>query len=130
MVKELERRQKIKRAVYSWPALAVVAIITILLIKGAFGIMKIERQSAARVKELENEASALAAHEGELEAQIERLKTPEGVVEEIKDKFSAVREGEYVAIIVDERVKASSTEENQDNWAKRAWLGFKNLWGE
>lgn len=92
--------------------------------------MQIERESAGRARDLENEAAVLAVREGELEKKIERLKTPEGVVEEIKDKFSAVREGEYVAIIVDERVEATSTEEESGEWLKDLWQDFKNLWSE
>lgn len=130
MVKELERRQKLKRAVYSWPSILVAALITLLLVKGAFGIMKIERESASRVSDLERESATLALHEEELREKIERLKTPEGVVEEIKDKFSAVREGEYVAIIVDERLKATTTAEKDPGFWKRLWIGTKSLWQE
>ena len=113
MVQELRRKQQIKQALYSWPALVVFLIITLLLAKGAFGIMRIERQSASRVSKLEAEAEALTLRKGELEREIERLGTEEGIMEEIRDKFSATRGGEHVAIIVDERRVASSS----DSWA-------------
>ena len=121
MVKELERRQNIKRLVYSYPSLFLLAIITFFLVKGAFGIMTIERESAGRVRDLEGQSAALALREAELKAEIERLKTDEGIIEAIKGKFSATREGEYVAIIVDERTKATTTEEEGNAWWERLW---------
>jgi cell division protein FtsB len=128
MVKELRQRQRLRRFLYSWLSLGVLAITTFFLVKGAFGIITIERESAARVRDLESEAAVLALREEELKDEIERLKTPEGVIDAIKDKFSVTREGEYVAIIVDERMRASSTEKETDDWFESLWQGIKSLW--
>ena len=130
MVKELRERQRMRRFLYSWLSLGILAIVTFFLVKGAFGIITIERESAARVRELESEAAALALREGELKDEIERLKTPEGVINAIKDKFSVTREGEYVAIIVDERLRASSSEKEGEGWFGNLWSGVKSLWEE
>lgn len=116
LMKELQRKQKIKKILYSIPSLLLFAVITILLAKGASGIMRIERESAGKVKTLEAESQALALREKELNAEIVRLKTEEGVLEEIKEKFSVTREGEYVAIIVDEKREATSTDSIFKNW--------------
>lgn len=121
MLKELEQKQKIKRVVYSWPSLVVMALVTVLLVKGAAGIMTIERDSAGRVEVLESQSEALVMRESDLKAEIERLKTDEGIVEEIKDKFSVTREGEFVAIIVDERTKATTTPKENKIWYKKFW---------
>jgi len=128
MVKELRQRQRLRRILYSWLSLGVVAVITFFLVKGAFGIITIERKSAAKVRELESESVALALRENELEDEIERLKTSEGVIEAIKDKFSVTREGEYVAIIVDERTRATSSEKEAEGWLAGLWQGVKDLW--
>lgn len=130
MVKELRQRQRMRRLLYSWLSLGAIAIITFFLVKGAFGVIKIERESAARVRELKEQAAVLALREEELLREVERLQTPEGVIEAIKDKFSATREGEYVAIIVDERSKATSSAKKENNWLGNLWQGFKNLWVE
>ncbi|MEK7135401.1 MAG: hypothetical protein AAB780_01715 [Patescibacteria group bacterium] len=121
MVKELEHRQKVKRVVYSWPSLVAVALLTFFLVKGAAGIMGIERDSAERVEALEDQSAALILRENNLKAEIESLKTEEGIVGAIKDKFSATREGEYVAIIVDERSKAAATVAVEPSWYKKFW---------
>lgn len=121
MVKELEQRQRVKRVVYSWPSLLLVALLTFFLVKGAAGIMGIERDSAQRVEALEDESTALILREKNLELEIERLKTEEGVIDAIKDKFSATREGEYVAIIVDEKREVAAVAEADFSWYKKFW---------
>jgi cell division protein FtsB len=121
MVKELEHRQRVKKAIYSWPSLILLTLITFFLVKGAANIFLIERENASRVQELENQSASLVLRERELKSEIEKLKTPEGIIEAIKDKFSATREGEYVAIIVDERKKATSTPQSKDSWYKSVW---------
>lgn len=121
MVKELERRQKLRRIIYSWPSLTLVAVVTFFLIKGAVGILSIERESAGKVKTLEAQSEALALRERTLKAEMERLQTDEGKVEAIKEKFSAVREGEFVAIIVDERHKATTTDKKGEVWYRKFW---------
>lgn len=121
MVKELERRQKLRKTVYSWPALVLVALVAIFLVKGAWGILSIERDSASKVEDLESQNAALVIREQSLKDEIERLQTDEGKVEAIKAKFSAVREGEFVAVIVDERRKATSTEDKPKAWWEKWW---------
>lgn len=119
-MKELQRKQRMKQLVYSWPALVLAAIVTFFIIKGAVGIMIIERGSANRVTNLEKEAEALALRESELKSEIAKLRTDDGIVEEIKEKFSVTRDGEHVAIIVNERNGATTTE-NSIIWYKKLW---------
>ena len=129
-MRELQRKQQFKRLLYSYPSLILLLIICFFLVKGAFGIMRIERESARKVEVLESEATELALREGHVKGEIERLKTDEGVIEEIKEKFSVTQEGEHVAIIVDERARASVAGTSTAEWLKSFWQGFKNLWGE
>ncbi len=126
MVKELERRQKMKRAVYSWPSLVILALVTCLLVKGAAGILGIERDNAHKVEALETQSEALVAREKSLTEKIDRLQTDEGKIETIKEKFSATRDGEYVAIIVDERKKATTTGEKPKIWYRKMWNAIRH----
>lgn len=128
-MKELQQKQKIRRALYSLPSLVIMLFVAGVLIKGAWGVMVMERESAAMVRDLEAQAVALGSREAELEGNIERLRTPAGVEEEIRDKFSVAREGEFVAIIVDEKERASTTEKTTGEIIWGWWNVFKGLWG-
>lgn len=98
-----------------------MALIAFFLIKGAFGVMVKERESARRVDDLEAKFGELNTRETELNEDISRLGTERGVEEEIRDKFSVTREGEFVAIIVDERRKATNTEMTTGERIKSWW---------
>ena len=128
---ELQRKQQFKRLLYSFPSLCLLAILTFFLAKGALGVVGKERESAQRISMLEAKALALNGRKTELEDGIEKLQTEEGITEEIKNKFSVERPGEYVAIIVDERQKASSTVVVDDkNTLNNWWKKVKSLWSD
>lgn len=118
-MRELQRKQEIRRAIYSAPSLVVLLVITFLLAKGAWGVISKERESAANLEGLAEKSLALAIREQELKDEISRLQTDEGVKEEIKERFNVTQEGEYVALIVDDKRSASSTDKSGKAWYKR-----------
>jgi len=81
-------------------------------------------ESSRLSKDLEAQAVILTLREQELNEDIRRLQTEEGVKEEIKERFSVTQEGEHVAVVVDERRAASSTEEGKLSWYKRFWIAI------
>lgn len=123
-MRELQRKQKIRRATYSFPSLIILFIVTFLLVKGAIGVIGKGIESSKRSKNLEEKAQALAVREQELEAGIARLQTEEGIKDEIKERFSVTQEGEFVAVLVDDRSRASSTDGDALPWYKRFWIAI------
>ena len=113
---------------YSIPSLLLLAVFAFLLVKGAIGVMGKERESANTLKELEEKAETLEEREYELEGKIARIKTEEGLFEAIKEKFSVIRAGEHVAIIVDERATTSSGKILKPIWYKRMWTAIMSLY--
>ncbi|MDO8424200.1 MAG: hypothetical protein Q7S54_01145 [bacterium] len=127
-MKELQRKQRMRRLMYSIPTLCLLALVSFALAKGAFGIFVKERESSRVVRELEEKTLAAEERKSTLEASIARLLTEEGIVEEIKNKFNVTREGEYVAIIVDERFKATTTDVSGEIWYKRLWAAMTRIY--
>ena len=112
------------RIIYSIPALIVLSIVAFLFAKGALRVMNQKRESSERSRDLEEKAAALVLREQELRAGIIRLETEEGVKDEIKERFSVTQEGEYVAIIVDEKRVSTSTDTSHLPWYKRLWVAI------
>ena len=98
-MRELQRKQKLRRILYSFPSLIILLVITFFLAKGAIGVIGKSLESYQRSKNLEEKAEALAVREQELKEGIARLQTEEGVKNEIKERFSVTQEGEYVAVL-------------------------------
>lgn len=120
-MREFESKQKFKHRMYSFPALAILLIITGALVKGSYSLIVKEREGASEVKKLALEIEALRVRENELEVENKRLNTTEGVEEEIKSKFNVARAGEQVAVIVDRLGRVGTTTPPKKAWYKRIW---------
>lgn len=123
-MRELQNRRRNRRLIYSLPSLVFLILITFVLVKGAFGVLGKGRESSEITRNLEEKAAALALREMELREDITWLETEKGIREEIRDKFSVTEEGEFVAVIVDERRATSSDELGHLPWYKRFWLAI------
>ena len=123
-MRELQKKQKFRRVLYSIPSLIILSIATFFLVKGAINMVNKGWQSSERSKGLEEKAGNLVIREQELRENIARLQTEEGVKDEIKDKFSVTQEGEYVAVIVDNKRNSSSTDIDAEAWYKKLWIAI------
>ena len=120
-MKEFQNKRKLRRKLYSLPSLIVLSVMTFFLVKGAIGMLMKEGKTASRVDELEEMVANLSGREDKVRAELESLKTTEGLNEEIRSRFNVTREGENVAVIVDNTKKATSTEHMEERWYKRIW---------
>ena len=129
-MRELQQKQKIKRRIYSIPALIIFLVITILAIRGAYGVMMKDQESAKYVNDLKTQIATLSNRETQLKIEIARLGTSEGVDTLIKEKFSVSKAGEHVAVIVDQptSLTSSSTGAIEQNWFQKLWRSFLDLW--
>ena len=84
-------------------------------------MMNKAEESKALSRDLAEKATALVLREQELEEGVSHLKTEEGIKGEIRGRFSVTEEGEYVAVVVDERSASSSTDASSVPWYKRFW---------
>jgi cell division protein FtsB len=115
-MKELQTKQNFKKSLYSLPMLIIMLILTFLISRGAMLIMSKNYESAETLKELGREVETLSNRRIELDGGIQRLQTEEGLTEEIRSKYNAVRMGEGVVIVVD--YESTSTVESDE---PRAW---------
>ena len=120
-MKEFQKKQRLKRAIYSLPAIIILAIIAAFLVKGAVRVSWKEQESASRLTSLSLRVSELKLRKQSLKENIARLETSEGLDDEIKTKFNIVPKGENVAIIIDEQNGATSTDVLVKPWYKRFW---------
>ncbi|MDP3875108.1 MAG: hypothetical protein Q8Q22_01130 [bacterium] len=127
-MKELQRKQRIRRIVYSIPSLIILSIIAFFLAKGALGVMGKKWVSSERSKSLEEQATALVNRERELREKARRLQTEEGIKDEIREKFNVTQEGELVAVIVDDQGVSSSTDNLALPWYRKFWNVIMSLY--
>jgi cell division protein FtsB len=120
----LRKNDNIKRTLYSAPSLVILLILSFILLKGAIKVIHKEWASGDYVKSLTEKEVALVKRQQELEEGIGRLKTDQGIREEIRERFSVTEAGELVAIIVDDQKTSSSTQDLVAPWYKRFWFAI------
>jgi cell division protein FtsB len=92
--------------------------------KQVYDIYKKQGLSKEGLISVLNENVELKKREKMLSSEIERLKTKEGIEEEIRNKFNVVKPGEHLVVIVDDAStsKNETTEKNTGWW--ESLLGF------
>ncbi len=120
-MRELERKQKVKRRLYSTPALLVLTFITFLFIRGTYIVFEKKADSGSYVKVLEAKAENLRTKQVELEANLQSIETPEGIEKEIKAKYNVAKEGEHVVILVDKNATPEDPGQEKKAWYEKFW---------
>ncbi|HEY4478505.1 MAG TPA: hypothetical protein VI775_01550 [Candidatus Paceibacterota bacterium] len=94
--------RKFKRILYSPAILIILFIILFVLLKALYGAYSKEIISYNNLIKQKNEVEKLIEREKNLAQNVGYLKTDTGIESEIRSKFRVAREGEYLAVIVDD----------------------------
>lgn len=121
---EFNRKKTYKRFIYSPVTLLLLLIVFILLLKAVWGVYKKSEISSANLERAQVEFNKMESRQKELAQSVEYLKTDQGIDAEIRSKFRVVKEGESVAVIVDN--EATSTSPLVATTTKSFW---RNLFG-
>lgn len=105
---DFQRKKKIRKILYSPIILVVLGIVFILLSSGVWGVYTKAQLSAQNLEREKLEFEKLAIRQKNLASSIDYLKTEQGVENEIRTKFRAIKEGEQVVVIVDNQVATTS----------------------
>jgi cell division protein FtsB len=98
---EFQKKKQLRKILYSPIVLLLLAILFVLLFRGVWGVYQKERLSSQNLEKERNELAKLVDREKNLAASLDYLKTEQGVENEIRTKFRAVKDGEQVAVIID-----------------------------
>ncbi len=120
-MRELREKQQMKRRLYSWPSLILLAFITFFFIRGTYIVFLKKAESADYVKSLSQKSEDLNKKELDLSANIASLETESGLEKEVKAKYNVAKEGEHVVILVDQNSSATDTTPEKSPWWKNIW---------
>lgn len=98
-MRELQGRKRARGVLYSWPMVALLAFLIVMLGRGVWGAYQKESYAEMKSAESARELAELRDREGALTAKAARLETDRGKEEEIREKFLVGKEGEGVIYI-------------------------------
>lgn len=116
---DFEQKRKLKRFLYSKTMLVILSILLLLIGRATWNVYKKVELSNAHLELAQKEYDKLIERQTALVSQIDRLNTEQGVESEIRQKFKVAKEGEGLAVIVDDDLKVDmSTTTKKGLWEK------------
>jgi cell division protein FtsB len=120
-----QERKKFRKILYSKASILVLLVALVLVSRGAWqvhekaAIARTERNESARMlADLQDRNSAL-------ETSLVRLKSDQGIEDEVRQKYAVARPGEEIVIVVDESSKKSKN--GDEALQKSFWQRFISL---
>lgn len=126
---ELQAKQKWRKRLYSRPIFVILLLMTVLGIKGTVNVYEKKLESEENLRKITEEVGAMRERELQLAAQIGRLETDQGVEEEIRKKFSVVKDGEQMVVLVDDESATSAPAEEEKGLLGRMWAAVTGVFG-
>ncbi len=96
-----------KKLVASPLSLLVLLVLAFILGRAVLNISYKANISSAKLTQAEIELAKLTARQGDVASKVGRLSTNQGLETEIRTKYHAVKQGEQVAVIVDDSQTAN-----------------------
>lgn len=125
-----KKSRTFKQIFYSRP---ILILLTVLLLVAAHGTWKIYEKAVIAAEQKDRAAKDLAdlkAREADLEAKVASLKTDRGLEEEIRQRFSVVKNGESVVVVVDPSAQNGTSTQNTDSGVSLWWHKFLGIFGK
>ena len=121
-------RSSSRRILSSPIALIVLLILFAILVKAAWNAHTKAVLSQTKLDDARNELAKLQERQADLSTKVAYLSTDQGLQAEMRDKFHAVKDGESVAVIVDNSQSANAIQASST--ASIGWWGrFLHFFG-
>lgn len=121
---EFQSKQKARRMLYSPVAGVAFFILLVLLVKASWGIYAKSGASVEARSISEKQYNELVERQDFINKEIKRLRTTEGVEEEIRNKFSVAKPGETMVVIVPADVPEAMPEEK--SFLQKFWYNIQH----
>jgi len=97
-------RKKSTHRLYSWPVLLLLAVFFIYTLYWTWGAYQKQAASIQGLEGTKRVWDQFTQREAELKENVQKLQTSRGLEEEIRERFSVAKEGEKMAIIIEEKM--------------------------
>lgn len=128
LMTEFNKKRPYRKFIYSPITLFLLFIVLIIILKAAWGVYQKERISAEYLAREQNVLEELADRQAALAQSVDYLKTDKGIEAEIRSKFRVVKEGEMVAVIVDNEDVKNSTASTTTQIAPSSFWQKMRVW--
>lgn len=105
---------------YSPITLVLLAVVVLIAIYGVIDIIPKYADAARATRTVEKKKETLLLRHRNLEEELIKLKTAEGIEEAIREKLNVVKEGEHVIMIVEPKaLPVDESAQQEKSWWQR-----------
>lgn len=105
----IKRKKSARRFMYAPWALATLFIMTIFIARAAWNVHEKQVTSAEALDRSAREYAKLLDRKNSLASAVISLETPQGVETEIRQKFRVAKDGEELAVILEDAPSSTAT---------------------
>jgi hypothetical protein len=118
-------KRKVVRKILQSPLVLVgVLVLFIILAKATWNIHEKASLSETKLSQMQLEFQKTGDHQRDLEKQVSYLSSEQGIESELRSKYRAVKNGESVAVIVDDEQTAAAANASNTNGAMSQNVGW------
>ena len=126
---EFQQKRKARKLLYSRTALVGFCLLAVIFIKATWNVYEKERTSRDYVSSAQAQLDKLTLQKTNVSNAVAALRTSQGVEAEIRKKFRVVKDGEQIAVIVDDSATVSSDVTTATSSEKGFWQGIAGFFG-
>lgn len=105
-----------QRIAYSWWTLLILLTVVVVSARGTWHMYHKSKLARERVQEVSAELAAVKARKGDIQHDLQYVKTTAGIESELRHKFDVAREGEHLLVIVDAEVEGDQAVTDAGFW--------------
>lgn len=94
-------KRRLRRVLYAKPMILLLVIVAGFAVRGAWGMYEKYADAAEKRDKAVDELAKLEIRERELESDIARLSSEDGIEAEIRERYMVAKEGEKVIVIME-----------------------------
>lgn len=121
-----QSKNSLNKIIYSKVMVIVLLIFLVLLSYSVFSLYKKRNEALTKARAAQTELSRAKAKQEQIDSSLDKLSTPEGIEDAIRDKFQVVKDGEELIVVTDPEQNKISEEENEK---QTFWDKIKEFFG-
>ena len=112
-MRNFQEKRRLNQIMHSKPVLIILGIMVLIFAYSVFGLVGKMRETINNKKIAEEKIQELQKEKEQLTANINQLKTNQGMEENIREKFGLAKDGEGMVVVVDDKNSPTADTENK-----------------
>lgn len=121
-----QSKNSLNKILYSKITIIILFAFLVILSYSVFSLYKKRNEALTKTRAAEAELNRVKEKQAQIDSSLDKLSTPEGIEDAIRDKFQVVKNGEELIVVTDPEQNKIIEEENEK---QTFWDKIKEFFG-